>query len=529
MSETKTRTLKNVLLLALWKALGGLISLATAIGIANIFGASGNTDAYFLARKLVTNTAAGLERAFQLVQVPPMVQRAKHEGIRALRSRLLKTTSWTFLTAALVAAAGYVYAPQIVAVIAPGFDDVQLQDGAVILRILIVTLPIWAVTGLTGAALNALRLFSLPAVARLLPRLVVVLVLIIAPLFLAPGEFGLPWLALASVVGTILMAVMIFRSVRRTMNVADDLPVTANVPEPKVFSKARTAAMLIAQVHMVGASWIDMAFGSLAGVGSIATLELAQRLTNVAPGVASNSIISVYYTEFASAHSDGDMQRLRDALRDSYRAALVFTVPIAVLLGVLSDPLVSLILEHGAFSEQAAESAQSIVVILSVLLPVNALLGTTVSAVFADPGHRHLMVVTSSAALSIAIRILIAASLIGALGVLAVPLSSLVSMSAMFAAFLFWQTRMHGSPIGWRDLRTVGTILLAALVGGLLSWLCKVAWAPVGEGRLALIGLLLVAGAVGGAGFFVIAWLFRIEEVEIVVRRLRKVVERGSE
>ena len=98
----------------------------------------------------------------------------------------------------------------------------------------------------------------------------------------------------------------------------------------------------------------------------------------------------------------------------------------------------------------------------------------------------------------------------------------------MFAAFLFWQTRMHGSPIGWRDLRTVGALLLAAVVGGLLSWMCKMAWAPAGGGRLALIGLLLVAGAAGGAGFFVIAWLFRIEEAEILVGRLCKVFRRRS-
>jgi peptidoglycan biosynthesis protein MviN/MurJ (putative lipid II flippase) len=279
---------------------------------------------------------------------------------------------------------------------------------------------------------------------------------------------------------------------------------------------------------MIGAGWVDMAFASLAGVGGIATLEFAQRLTNVAPGVASNSITSVYYTEFASALAEGDKQRFRDAMRDAFRASLFFSVPMAVLIATLRDPLVTLVLEHGAFSRQAAETAQAIVLILSILLPVNALLGVSVSSVFSDPGHRHILVITSSAAISITIRVAVAASLIATFGVLAVPLSSLLSMTVMLAALQFWQARRMGSPVDLGSLRIFGAILLAGMFGGALAWLCKEAWAPLGDGRVALVGLLLVAGSVGAAGFFFVTWIFKIDEAEIIARRVKKTLNRKS-
>lgn len=502
--------------MSIWKGSGTVLSLLTAIGIANLFGAGAGTDAYFFARKLIANIAVGFERAFQLIQVPPIVQHAHREGIASLQ-RHLRRRGWQTLAATLAfSALGFLFAPRLVAFLAPGFEAEQVALCTTYLRILILTLPLSALTGIGGAVMNAFRIFSLPAMARIIPRLCVVLVL-----FLGPASMGLSWLASAVLAGTLVMGLLFLRALRRAFRAMSDWKVmsTGSAAGP-VYTKRRVVAMVIAQLHMIGASWIDMAFASLAGIGSIATLEFGQRLTNILPGVASNSVTSVYYSEFAHSFSAGDRDRFHRVLRDALRMTLFLSAPLAALVLALSDPVVTLVLQHGAFSERAAETTRTIMLVLAILLPVNAMLSATVSAIFADPGHPHLTIIGSSTAIAIAIRIAVTAALTRSLGVVAVPVGSLVSMSALFAICFVWQSRVSGFILGRTDLRPFGSILLAALACGLIARLCHVAIAPIDGSKLALAGVLLVSGGLAASGYLLVSMLLNVEEARLLGRRL---------
>ena len=127
------------------------------------------------------------------------------------------------------------------------------------------------------------------------------------------------------------------------------------VEPPPIRLGGRLVAMLVAQAYMVGATWIDMAIASLAGVGAIAILEFGLRLINVAPSAVSSSVTTVYYTEFSESAHRREIETLRDQIRAACRITLFFIVPMAVVLSMLADIVVGILLSHGAFDAEAAE------------------------------------------------------------------------------------------------------------------------------------------------------------------------------
>ncbi|KIC10757.1 hypothetical protein RA19_10215 [Leisingera sp. ANG-M1] len=501
------------------------LSLAIALAIANLFGAGAASDAFFLARRVVSNIAAGVERTFQFLQVPPLVRMAETQGLEVL-SRHLRKRSWQILLAAAVlCAAAFVFAPALARFLAPGFSPEQQASATVYLRILLAVLPLSAATALSGAVLNALRMFRLPVIARLLPRACAAVALALVPVF----AYGLGAVALAIAAGTVVMAVFFGICIRRAL--AQDWQ-----PEPGgtvsssrlPYSRSRIWAMLLAQFHLFGAGWIDMAMASLTGAGSVATLEFAQRMTNMAPGVVTSSVITVYYTEFSSHLARGRQEAFRKSVQDAMRATLLFVMPAAVVLFMLNRPAVSVLLGHGAFEPWAVQQTASIIALLAPLLVVNALVGTLASALFADPGVPHLKIVTTSIAAALIVRIGLNWLLLPVYGVLAVPIASLSALTVMLLIFYLRLVQAFGTPVRLREAGPFAAMALASAAAAAAIWLVQAAAARELAGRLEMLSVAALSALCGGLAFAAVATALKVPEMARVRGVLRKAVGRGT-
>ncbi len=513
--------LKSILSATFWKGVGFLLGLAISVGVANVFGASAATDAYFLARRVVTNLAAALERTLQLLLVPSLVRLAQARGVAALRPRLIRRQNLALVGGAAGAAALFAAAEPIVRLLAPGFDSGQTAAAAFYLRILLLALPISAATSITAATLNALRIFSIPLIARQAPR-----ALVLAALVVAPAGIGLDLVAAAWAAGWIVLAVVIWAAARRALRPSDRArdpsgpavdrpalidaglgdgldaaPLSATTGEAARATRAtrdRIAAMLVAQAHVLGASWLDMGFASLAGTGAVATLEFGQRLVNLAPGAISTSVVLVYYTEFAAAHARGDADGFRRLIGGATRTSLSFVAPLAVALFVLSDLLVSILFAHGAFDAAAARVTGEVVAILAPVLVINAVLGVMTSAIFSDGTLPQTWMIGVATALAIVARVAFDAAVIGPLGVVAVPLGALVGAVVLLVALGTMLNARLRPLFKTADLGGFARIAAAAAAGGAAMWATRAAGGPVGPGWLDEVAACACALAVGG-------------------------------
>lgn len=535
----QTGTLRNIISVTFWKSVGLGLSLLIALAIANFFGAGAASDAFFMARRVVSNIAAAVERTFQFLQVPPLVRMAETKGLAVLARHLHRRNWQIFAAAALICAVLFALAPQLARALAPGFDASQHAAATTYLRILLAVLPLSAATALSGATLNALRLFRVPVIARLLPRVFAAAALMMVPLF----AFGLGAVTWAIASGTVVMAAVFALSIRRALaqgSRAAALPAARTSPAlapetaepaagalPAAYSRSRILAMLLAQIHLFGAGWIDMAMASLTGAGGVATLEFAQRMTNMTPGVVTSSVIIVYYTEFASHLAGGRTEAFRRSVQDAMRATLLFVMPAAVLLWMLNKPLVSLLLGHGAFEPWAVQQTAGIISVLAPLLVINALTGTLASALFADPGLPHLRIVATGVAAAIVIRLLLNWWLLPVLGVLAVPVAALCAITVLLLIFYFQLTRAFGPILRLQEAGPFAAMAAASAAAMAVIWLLTAAAGPGPGGRAGLMAGTALSAFCGGLAFALTAAWLKVPELAAVHQRLRRILQRA--
>lgn len=505
----------------LWKSVGAALSLVIAVGIANLFGASSTTDAYFFARRLLTNVAAVLERAFHLLQVPPLVRLAGQDGIEALRVALRRRSFIIMIIATACVIIAFVFARDILTFLAPGFDEEQISLSVLYFRLLAIVLPINAVTALSGAALNALRVFATPVIARLLPRVFVALALIAVP-----WGFGMSLVAASVVAGTMAMGLVFAFALRRVWRLRTTVDPDA-MSEPGTakqddFSKWRVLAMLAAQAHVLAASWTDIAFASMAGTGAVATLEFAQRLVALAPGLVTSSVVTVYYTEFAVALERGDSQRFRTLVQQAMRMTLFMVLPIATAIFILSEPLVNALLSHGAFSDAATEQTAMIIAILAPLLPVTAMMGCVVSGIFAARGLSHFRIVVLSATIAILIRAGINSAFVADYGVVVIPAASLISSVTLFVIIYACLSLHTGALIRMSEFAPFLGIATAAAGAGLAIWTVREMATDLITDRAGQLAMIAGATFAGAVVYLLLASLFRLPEITVVITQIKK-------
>lgn len=517
------RAMLSIVSVTLLKGLGSVLGLLIAMGIATLFGASAATDAFFLGRRVTSNLAMGLERAYHLLQVPPLVRVARTEGLAALRIHLTRSARWLLLVSLAATALGLVLAGPIVRLLAPGFDAERVDSAVLYFRILLLTMPISAVTALSGATLNALQLYSLPVLARLAPRLAILVALLLVPVV----GFGLGGLAVATLLGTIAMGIA-FGVAGRRVFARDDGPVTpASDHPPAELGRHRIIAMLLAQLHVIGASWIDIAFASTTGEGMVAAYDFAQRMVNMTPGLVTNSVVLVYYTHFAIASADRDNDAFRVLVRDSIRTSLFFILPLSISLVLLGGPFIHVVLQHGRFTVEDARITASVFAILALLMPINAVLGSLVSAIFADGRLPQLAMIAGSTAMGLALRIGFDLAFVPRLGLVAVPVGALLAMAGVLVTLWIWLSRQGGAPVRISEARPFASLALATVLAGVAVWLTREAVLPAEDaGRLRMLAALALSGVTGGLTFLLAAALTGLPEVRALTRRLARRLER---
>lgn len=519
-TRPSARSLASVLAVLVLKGLGVALSVAISVAIAGLFGATSVTDAFFLARRVVMNVAAVLERSVQLVMVPPLVRIAEQEGIAGLHRMLARNTRRLLLLAAVAVAAAFVLAPQIVGLVAPGFDEARRAAAVLYFRVFVVTLPISAYAALSGAMFNAVRRFVLPVSARLLPRLFSLAAL--GVLAATPLALGMNLVAWAVAAGVVTMGAVFAIASRRLF--ASPGPVaairTARTPAP--VSGGRLVALVLGQVHMLASSWIDMGFASLTAPGNVAILEFAQRLVNIGPGAAIGSVMVVYYTEFASALSAGDSARFRRHLVEALRMTVFMVLPVGVALFFLSQDLVAVLFARGAFAPEAAQMTARIVSLLAPLVVVNALVSAFFAAILAEPHMSHLRVLGAALAGSILVRAGLDLALIDRIGLLAVPIaslaSSLVPLVLIYGALAGRTGRLlrKGDIAPFLAIAGAGAVMALAMTAVMAS---GGAWSERGVGQAVMVAVAAIAGL---GAYLGVAFALRLPETEVVRDALRR-------
>jgi putative peptidoglycan lipid II flippase len=488
--------------------------------IANAFGATSATDAYLVAYTLPYALQAVLGVAFVTVIVPVLtpylIQGRQQEGWRVASAVLTLTT----LVLVVITLLGILFAPVLARMMAPGFSPSLLSLTTQLTRIMFPSLVFMGIGMLVSGMLNAGQRFSMAAFAPAFANIIVILSVV-----LFAAAYRVQGLAVGTVVGFIGFLVVQIPGLRA---LGFRYRVRCHYSHPvvrQVFINMVPVILAVSvnQIYLV----LNRVFASGLATGSITTLDMANRIMNLPLGIFVAAVSTAIFPTLAEQVVLKDTAALSRTIIKALGMGSLAAVPAAVGLIVLREPLVRLLLERGAFTQEATLLTATALFYFALGLPGLAANLVLTRAYYAL-GDVTTPVLTGI--ISIGLNIVLSLLFLPVLrhGGLALANSLAATVDGVM---LYSLLRRHLPDLKGRlVVGPLVKITAAALVMGVITAAgVKVLGNILQTGHLFYLMIQVgVAALLGLAVFLGAAWLLRVEEISLVTGLVRRQLGRAA-
>ncbi len=515
--------LRSVLTVGGWTMASRVLGFARDILIASRLGAGPVADAFFVALKL-PNLFRRLfgEGAFNAAFIPAFAGALVKEGRAAAQDLAERMATLMALWLGLLTVLGFIFMPQLLALLAPGFvSRPDKFDLAVELtRITFGYLPLICLTALISGVLNALDRFAAAAAAPVFFNLLLMAALVgLSPHVATPGH-ALAWGLLAS--GFVQLGMVWLAARHAGMVLGFRTP--GLTPPVRHVLRRMVPGVLGAGVTQINLA-VDVVIASLLPSGAVSYLYYADRVAQLPLGVVGAALGTALLPLLARQVRSGQPLSAHRSMNRAVELALLLGLPSAAGLAAASGPIIAALFQRGAFDEAAAAASAAALVAYAFGLPAFLLVKVFAPGFFArGDTTTPVKVGLFTVALNLGLNLLF----MGPLGHVGVALATSCAAWAN-AGLLAWLLGRRGDFVADRRARErLPRILAAAALMGLV--VAGLAWAlgsGASSGLRALHAAVLVAA---GAGVFVAAGtMLRGFVPKEVVRMLRKQPARAQQ
>jgi putative peptidoglycan lipid II flippase len=351
--------LKGAFTVGAWTAASRVMGFVRDMLTAAFIGAGPVADAFFIANRM-PNLFRRLfgEGAFNAAFVPVFSGLLTTEGEDVARGFAEEAAAVLAFWLVALTVAGEIFMPQILHVIAAGFarDPAKFALTVTLSRIAFPYLLLICLAALLSGVLNALDRFVAAAAAPLLYNGFAIAALFALAPFLPTVGHALAWGVSLSGVAQLAL---LYWAVRRA-------GMKLHFPRPRLTPRMRLLMRRMAP-GLVGAGitqlnlTMDMFIGSLLPAGSVSLLYYADRVNQLPLGVLGTAVGTALLPLLSRQASAGDNRAAFDTQNRAIEYALVLTLPAAVALAIVADPIMQVLFARGAFSHHDAFlSAQSL-------------------------------------------------------------------------------------------------------------------------------------------------------------------------
>jgi putative peptidoglycan lipid II flippase len=493
--------------------LSRLTGLARDIMLAAILGAGPIADAFLVAWRLPNNfRAIFAEGAFNTAFIPAYAHVHGRGGGASARLFADRIFTLLFLTQLVLLVLAWVFMPQALRLLAPGFTDEPEQRRLAIelTRITFPYLLLITIVTLYGGILNVMQRFATAAAASIFLNLSMMATLALAAFFPTAGH--------AAAWGVLISGFLQY------FLVAGDLARHGGLPrfamprldeDVRAFFRAIGPATLGSMGTQV-AVFADTIIATFLPAGALSALYYAERLYQLPIGVIGIAVGTVLLPEMSRRLSADDVAGAAAAQRRAFDLTLLATVPFVAAFIVVPDPIVRAIFAHGAYTAaNAAEAARTLAAYAVGLIPF-VMIRSAVATFYA---RKDTATPVKASLTGLAINVLLKVALMGSLAQVGLALATAVGAWINLLLVLYFAVRRGYLELDRALLRSFGNFALTGIVLAVLLWLTShfaAFWfAPVQVLRDELILLLLIAVGAFVYAFCILTlfgrgWLFAL-------------------
>lgn len=359
-----------------------IVAIIKELAIASIFGTGDYLDAFLIAFLLpsfsINLIAGSLSSAF----IPTYIQLREAGGAPAAQ-RLFSNIAVgsTILLGGFSIVLAWL-GSFVLPILGSGFNPQKL---ALTQSLFYVLLPLIIISGwvtLCSSVLNASEKFVLASVSPILTPAAIILFIFL------PGSLGIFAVATGTLIGALLEAWVLFRSLKRE-GIALRLEWHGIDPSTKQVIK-QYMPVVAGTFLMSGTGLVDQSMAAMLGSGSVSALSYGNKLTALLLGVGSTAVGTAVFPHFSKLAAAKDWPGLRNTLSYHIKLITAFSVPVTVGLIFFSEPLVRLVFERGAFSSEDTAVVGFIQALYLIQVPFY-LVGTLVVRLISSLNANHIL------------------------------------------------------------------------------------------------------------------------------------------
>lgn len=502
-----TTTGGGAVLIATFSILSRVLGLIRDRLLASHFGAGSLLDSYYAAFKLpdlIFNTLVfgALSAAF----IPIFTSLWIENKERALK---LSNTVLNYLTVILTGLSilMFVFAPQVMKIIAPGFSPENLERTVSLSRIIIFSIIFFSISNVIGGVLNSLRKFFTFSLAPVFYNLGIIFGIMV--LYPFSGFLGLAWGVL---IGSCLhMLVQLPEAIKSGWRYNFSWKIESEAIKVFKLMVPRTFGLAASQLNQL----VITIIGSTLVVGSITVFNLANNLQSFPASVFGISLAIAVFPIFSEALAKNNHPEFIKIFSLHFRRIIFMIVPVSVFILIERAQIVRIILGAANFDWEDTYLTAQTLGWFSVSLFAQSLIPMITRSFYALRDTRTPVII---GLFSIAINIACSLWLGQKMGVEGLALAfSICSIFNMLLLLFALRTR-----IGYLDDKTIISstmrIIVNAIFGGLAVYLSLRFFAQIVNMRT-FIGIFIQgasSGVIGLLVYFLLCLITSCPEITII-------------
>ena len=511
----KKHILKSASIISLITVISRVLGYVREQRIALLLGTTAAADAYNLAyripnlfRRLVAE--GSMTASFIPVFTTYMREKSKEE-VWEFANRLF----WTLaLLVAVITILGMVFSPSVVHLFAG--KNIAEAQATELNRIVFPYLFFIALAALAMGILNCFHVFGLPAATPVCLNVATIL------FTFAVVRSHFKDSATAIVVGVLVGGVLQFliqvpllvqKGMRFNFGISLSHPGIRNVARLMI---PRLFGIGIGQINL----FVDTRFATaiIMPIGSLAALTVADRVMELVLGGYAIAVATAILPMMSHQAAAKDYESLKKTLAFSVRIVAFITIPAALGLMILREPIIRVLFQHGEFVAASTRLTARALLYYAVGLPALATVKLVVPAFYSTGDTKTPVLVASiSLGINILLNIIFLEFFFKRVQNGGPALATAIAcFFDFFALFIIFRLR-YGTMGTMEILRSFGKTSLCACIMGVGCWFGNYYTAFTMHSRF-LVQLLVFSGLILGATalYLALAWLFRCHEIEEV-------------
>ncbi len=513
--EKSGNMIRNALTMMVGTFSSRILGLLREVITAACFGAGRSLDAFFVAYTIANMGRQMLaEGALSAAFVPVFSQALERDGLKRSERLARETLTVILCVGGAVVLLGIFLSPQLISVIAPGFEGEKKLLAVTMTRQMFPFLLLISVAALAMGALNSMDSFLVPAIAPALSNAVY-----IAAVLLCARRFGVKSLVAAVLLGGVAqLAFQWWWAAHKKKVLLIPARPDRNDPELRrmlTLFLPYAAGLSLNQLNPV----LGRLFGSFLADGSISMLNYSNRVIQLPLGLVVIAISQAVLPELARCAGHGD-EIFATTLRDAIRFAMFVILPVTIGTMMLSSETVNILFFRGAFNEAAWHGTASALFYSAIGLPGMACSTVAMRALFARSLPRQAMFMTGA---SVAGTLVFSGALVLPMRMDGIALAS--SLAFIFSSCVGLVLLRKNMSVRLRLFSAAwfARVFFSCVLMGAGGWLWKFFWPFPVFSSLALRGIwILGIAAVCGLLYGVATFKAGCEEWELILQALRK-------